>query len=376
MGQPRVKMLGLVSNHHYPDVFKLSHLIETLPALTQISPDLTPEQEHFSELVKQAERLTLKIRGLRSLVDQHRTVHQTTLKPLQKRQETLRKSMVIWLDQRLEKGGLPTRHQKLMHRLICKLAIDFALAGDHDMRKLHDAHSDESLADIQQAQAREAQAYFEQTMGRELEEDEPFETVDDVLHAKFEQLRKQAEQRESQKEKRKNKRTKSASQLQAEQLLADAQGALRTIYRQLASAVHPDRESDPIERARKTQLMSDANTAYGRGDLLTLLHLQLEANLTETQIASNLAHDKIVALTSVITHRTQGIQRELRDVELDAISEFGMSAAATVTEASLSRHLATLQRRFHSEITSIKSDLLTVRDDAGLKRWLKEQDAD
>jgi hypothetical protein len=122
--------------------------------------------------------------------------------------------------------------------------------------------------------------------------------------------------------------------------------------------------------------MSDANTAYGRGDLLTLLHLQLEANLTETQIASNLAHDKIVALTSVITHRTQGIQRELRDVELDAISEFGMSPAATVTEASLSRHLATLQRRFHSEITAIKSDLLTVRDDAGLKRWLKEQDAD
>lgn len=303
-------------------------------------------------------------------------MHQTTLKPLQRRQETLRKSMVIWLDQRLEKGGLPTRHQKLMHRLICKLALDFALAGDHNMRALHDAHSDESLADIQQAQAREAQAYFEQTMGRELEEDEPFETVDDVLHAKFEQLRKQAEQRESQKEKRKNKRTKSASQLQAEQLLADAQGALRTIYRQLASAVHPDRESDPIERARKTQLMSDANTAYGRGDLLTLLHLQLEANLTETQIASNLAHDKIVALTSVITHRTQGIQRELRDVELDAISEFGMSPAATVTEASLSRHLATLQRRFHSEITAIKSDLLTVRDDAGLKRWLKEQEAE
>jgi len=140
--------------------------------------------------------------------------------------------------------------------------------------------------------------------------------------------------------------------------------------------VHPDRESDPVERARKTQLMSDANTAYGRGDLLTLLHLQLEANLTEAQIASNLAHDKIVALTSVITHRTQGIQRELRDVELDAISEFGMSPAATVTEASLSRHLATLQRRFHSEITAIKSDLLTVRDDAGLKRWLKEQDAE
>ncbi len=303
-------------------------------------------------------------------------MHQATLKPLHRRQETLRKSMAIWLDQRLEKGGLPTRHQKLMRRQICRIAIDFALQGDHDMRVLHDAHSDQALADIELAQAREAQAYFEQTMGRALEEDEPFETVDDVLHAKFEQLRKQAEQRERQKEKRKNQRTKTPSQLQAEQLLNDAQGALRSIYRQLASAVHPDRESDPLERARKTQLMSDANTAYSRGDLLTLLHLQLESNLTEAQIASNLAHDKIAALTGLITQRTQGIQRELRDVELDAIGEFGMSPAATVSEASLSRHLATLQRRLHSEITAIKSDLLTVRDDPGLKRWLKEQDAD
>ena len=284
--------------------------------------------------------------------------------------------MVTWLDQRHEKGGLPTRHQKLMRRLICKLALDLALSGDREMRKVHDAHSDESLADIQQAQAREAQAYFEKTMGRALEEDEPFETVDDVLHAKFEQLRKQAEQREEQREKRKNQKKKSASQLQAERLLNDAQGALRSIYRQLASAVHPDRENDPEVRAYKTQLMSEANIAYGRGDLLTLLHLQLKANLTEEQIASNLAHEKIVALTSMITQRTQAIQRELRDVELDAITEFGMSPAATVNEPSLKRHLATLQRRLHSEISEIKSDLLTVRDDTGLKRWLKEQDAE
>lgn len=284
--------------------------------------------------------------------------------------------MVIWLDQRHEKGGLPTRHQKLMRRLICKLALDLALCGDREMRKVHDAHSDESLADIQQAQAREAQAYFEKTMGRALEEDEPFETVDDVLHAKFEQLRKQAEQREEQREKRKNQKKKSAGQLQAERLLNDAQGALRSIYRQLASAVHPDRENDPEVRAYKTQLMSEANIAYGRGDLLTLLHLQLKANLTEEQIASNLAHEKIVALTSMITQRTQAIQRELRDVELDAITEFGMSPAATVNEPSLKRHLATLQRRLHSEISEIKTDLLTVRDDTGLKRWLKEQDAE
>jgi hypothetical protein len=244
------------------------------------------------------------------------------------------------------------------------------------MRTLHDAHSDESLADIQQAQLREAQAYFERTLGRELEEDEPFESVDDVLHAKFEQLRKQAEQRERLKEKRKSQRAKSAYEVQATQLITNSQNALRTIYRQLASAIHPDREHDPQERNRKTQLMSDANTAYDRGDLLTLLELQLAANLTESQIARSLTHEKIVALTNTIVQRTQAIQRELRNIELDAIAEFEMSPAATVNELSLNRHLATLQRKLHTEITSIKNDLLTVRDDAGLKRWLKEQETE
>ena len=36
----------------------------------------------------------------------------------------------------------------------------------------------------------------------------------------------------------------------------DAKAALRSIYRQLASALHPDREPDPVERERKSALMA------------------------------------------------------------------------------------------------------------------------
>jgi hypothetical protein len=41
----------------------------------------------------------------------------------------------------------------------------------------------------------------------------------------------------------------------------DATGALRTIYHQLVSALHPDRETDPQEQLRKTALMKEANAA-------------------------------------------------------------------------------------------------------------------
>ena len=43
---------------------------------------------------------------------------------------------------------------------------------------------------------------------------------------------------------------------------ADAKSAIRTVFRQLASALHPDREPDEQERLRKTGLMSEVNAAY------------------------------------------------------------------------------------------------------------------
>ena len=39
--------------------------------------------------------------------------------------------------------------------------------------------------------------------------------------------------------------------------------SIREVYRKLVSALHPDREPDPQERARKTALMQRVNQAYG-----------------------------------------------------------------------------------------------------------------
>ena len=50
--------------------------------------------------------------------------------------------------------------------------------------------------------------------------------------------------------------------------------ALRDVFRRLASALHPDRETDPARRAAKTALMQQANRAHGDRNLLALLELQ------------------------------------------------------------------------------------------------------
>lgn len=283
--------------------------------------------------------------------------------------------MVLWLDLRVKSKSLTTKQQRLLRRTICKLALEFALDGDQEMRILHDAYSEETLSEIEQAQAAEAQAYFEEMMGQSLNEEKPFETVDDVLHARFEQIRKQSEARAKAKENRKNKRSKSAQLLDSERMVEDADSALRTIYRQLASALHPDRETDPTRRSYKTQLMSNANTAYKRRDLLALLQLQYQANLTDEKIASSLAQEKIKALIALLTDRMRLMHRELRDIELQAASEFVLAPSTIIHAASLEYHLKSLERKLQDNISEIKQDMTSIQTDAGLKRWLKEQDA-
>ncbi len=345
-----------------------------LTALVFSDDELSPAQEKFNALLRHAEALAQKIDLTRKLTDSHRIVFSSTLHPLQRRRDSLRRDMIIWLDQRLKSPGLTAKQQRLIHRLICAMAADFAIMGDEAMIAMHDAHSEQSFAEIQQEMAGDAQAFFEQMMGESLGEDQEFETVDEVLHARIEQLRQQSEARAQAKANRKARRAKSARQQKAEQVVEDAESALRTIYRQLASALHPDRETDPDARKRKTQLMSETNTAYGRRDLLALLQLQLQANLSDAKHVSKLAQEKISALTALLEERTRVLERELRDLERHIIAEFVLPASLTINALSLQRHMVGVQRNLQSDIDILRGDLLRVRNDAAFKRWLKEKD--
>ena len=72
---------------------------------------------------------------------------------------------------------------------------------------------------------------------------------------------------------RRRKKTAAQEKREAEAQLATQ--SVREVFRKLASALHPDRETDDSQRAAKTALMQKVNQAYAAGDLLALLELQL-----------------------------------------------------------------------------------------------------
>lgn len=340
-----------------------------LTALKFSDSTLSAEQKRFNQLLERTEVLASKIEAARVLADAHRIVWGAALRPLESQRQTLMRDMALWLDERLKRPGLTRKQQEMASGIIRELAGDLAQQGVENMRDLHDAHSDESLAEQEKASAADTQAFLEEMLGEALNSDQEFANPQDVLHASMEQIRQQAESHAQARAAHKAKRAKAAQVQQTQ----DADGALRTIYRQLASALHPDRETDPVEQVRKTTLMSEANAAYARRDLLALLQLQLRADLADVRKVSTMAKEKIAALTALLKERVDVLARELRDFENRSRAEFDLPPHLPLNAAGLRRHMQEQKHGLMADIGMLQRDFVRVRDDAEFKRWLRDQ---
>lgn len=339
---------------------------------------MSPAQKRFNQLLKQTETLAQKIEDTRKLADAHRLVTERTLAPLEKERIALMRQMAVWLDGRLQRKGLSATQKAIATEILCHLAALVANTGDVAMHALYEAHSDTSLADEEAAAAADMKMFMEDILGEDMGDDgTAFESLDDLLRASMAKMQEKATAEEAARASRQNKRKKTAAQLKAEakatDQLEDATGALRTIYRQLVSALHPDRETDPHEQLRKTALMKEANAAYEKRDLLGLLQLQLRAELTDASQMASMAKEKMAALTTLLKDRVNVLTDELYAVERQMIGEFNLPMFSTLSATALRRHINDCAQDLQEEINQMTQDLTVVQDDTRFKRWLREQ---
>ncbi len=349
-----------------------------ISALKRGTAQATPAQKRFTQLVSQTETLVRKIESTRQLTDAHRRFYAQSIPPLENERNGYMRQMALWLAQRLQTKGLTPKQKELAREMLCGLAGPLAAQGDAAMQALYDAHSLDSLADTQKDAAADMQRMMESMLGEPLSEgDTAFESIEDLLLAARQKMQAQDEAHRSAQAQRAASKKKNPAQLQKEQLAAaqaqDADGALRTLYRQLASALHPDREQDPQEQMRKTALMKEANAAYERRDLLALLQLQMQADLADADHVATMAQEKLSALTSLVKVRVAVLNHELQMLQHQAMAEFDLPPYATLSESSLKRHLLMQQQDLQADIALMQQDLQGVQDDAYLKRWLKQQ---
>ncbi|MEO8015570.1 MAG: hypothetical protein ABI642_15620, partial [Polaromonas sp.] len=253
-----------------PDLFAQATPAETACTALRLGsgksgPRLSAAQQRFNRLLAKIDKLEGQVTEINTLADAFRPLYQGTLEPLREAHRALMRRMALTLDERLQRKGVTPTQKRNGLEILCELCETLAAFGDEAMAALHDQRSARTLRQKEEDQAAMMRSMMEQALGAPLDmqaQDDSLDPLEAVMRASHERLHEAMQAEEAQREAAQAKRKKkkpTPTQLKAEQQQEDADTVLRQVYRQLASALHPDRERDPAEQQRKTALMSEAN---------------------------------------------------------------------------------------------------------------------
>ncbi len=346
-------------------------------SLKIVGGKLSPEQTRFNKFAALVETLTHNIEAARALGDAHRPAFMQVISPLESRCSELMREMIVFLDQRLQQKtqkGFTEKDRQLARELICSLAIGFAQSGDVAMQAIFDAHSDQSLDEVNQEDAAEVQAMFDDVLNGDAPKLDPSATAEEIFRAGAERMREFDEARQKKRDARKTNRDQATRSLKGSQTVDDHETVLRTLYRQLASKLHPDRAHDPLAREQKNALMSQANSAYEKRDLMSLLKLQLTVEQLDSESIAGMTKEKMAALTHLLKEPVQKLEYELSQAQAHLAQEFGLSPFSSFDGLNLAPSLKDQRADLQAEVSQMEYDINRVsNNDSELKRWLKAQ---
>ncbi len=346
--------------------------------LTITAQKLGPEQRLFNQLLEKIEKQSKALQNLKTLAETHDKDRQAKLAPLRAQLHALQEKLVLFLDQRLQSPkGLSQRACEDVQELIAMVVDDLKGAGwlSPAMQEVADRYfvmGDEELEDGLDREAEsELNRAMEQAMGVEVDTDGLL-SADEMIQALMKKMQADDEAAMHAHEARQAKRKKTPKQKLAEQEQLDAHSALRSIYRKLVSALHPDRESDPAERTRKTALMVRVNAANDSKDLLALLRLQLEIDQIDPSSVAAMADDKLRSFNRMLKEQLKELQAQYHAITGDLHLAFDLGYDI-VSPKAMTSALRSQAQRLKDMIESLKYALQAVQDDKALKKWIKVQ---
>jgi hypothetical protein len=339
---------------------------------------LTAAQQRYNALLARIEVLSGQIGRLQAWSDQHRHAHVQALYQAAQEARTARQNLLIYLHEQLQTDVL-TAQQQRMARTQVRLFLDQLMpSADLQVQALAELYQldDEELAEERAQEAQRLREQIEAALGQPIESPDQYQTPEEMMAAGMRQWQRQQQADEARKAAKRAARKalkKPAAHQQAEVQQADARSALRTVFRQLASALHPDREPDEQLRVRKTALMSEVNAAYEKNDLSTLLRLQMQVTLTGESVSSRLADDKLAAMSLLLKEQVTALEDDLAQLESRLSRELCVPVSAQQDLAHMTQALQRLQADQRHVADSLSADGKRIQNEAELKRWLKEQ---
>ena len=359
-----------------PLPFKLTQPAAPLRIVPQQDQsNLSKGQKLFNTLVKKIEASRHDLAQWQATMDAYHQKLGRDYMPLFDKFKGLQVDMAQALDRALERHKLTKPERRFVAEVICDVAEPLVIeSGDPVMKALFNKHSEVDFDAQAAVEAKGMQEVMSKVFGIEMDEEADVSSPQDVMdqvQMHMDKARLNEMERQDQRSQRKKTAKQQAREDKQKADLEQTSQSIREVYRKLVSALHPDRENDPAERARKTGLMQRVNQAYDKKDLLLLLELQLELEHIDAATIANLSEERLKHFNKILKDQLAELEQEILHLELPMRQMFHLPPYQTLKPQGvmprLLQDIAELQRH----IRQIKKDIEIPSDLAVFKVWIK-----
>lgn len=352
--------------------------------MAQPGATLGPEQRKYNQLVARIEKARAELLAWQEQAPLYAQAHAARMRPLMAELAQLRLQLVRKLEGLLAQRAWRKGERQTLRRALCEGAADLAEnefideAAATELRALHDRHADTTLADARREALVGIKQMVEEVVGLDLG-DEAFDSEEALIRRAQQRIEAEAERQSQREEQARARQTghKAARQTAAQRRHAaqqeQASKSVREVFRQLVSALHPDRAADEADRARRTALMQRVNQAYDKQDLLGLFALQLEIEQIDAAHLARASTERLRHYNRVLAAQLDELQDEV-ELQVSAFGlDYGIEPWRRLNPRKLGPLLEDDVRQIRAAIAQLASDLRQLEQDAGVKRWLQRQ---
>ena len=340
---------------------------------------LSKGQKAFNTLIKQIENKRTRLAAWESAMPPYHQKYLSDWVPLMESSADLRTKLVVCLDGAYDQKGFTKTERRTIAGIITDLAGELVAARqDAEMKRIYNRYSQSDYDREEAANLKGVQDMLEDALGLDLGEELDVSSPDEFFARAQEKIQERQAEFDAERqahEDRRAKRAKSAKQLAQEARQQTQQRQLsqsiREVYRKLVSALHPDRETDPTERARKTALMQRVNQAYDKNNLLQLLELQLELEHIDQFALNNISDDRLKHYNKILKDQLAELDQEILHVEDQFRAEYGLSPFVDISPSTILRDLVRDVVTMQQANRDIEHDLELFNDIKMIKLWLK-----
>lgn len=343
------------------------------------SPTLSKGQRAFNALIKQIENRRKRLTDWETATVQFQGRYASEFLPLERSRIALQIRLVRSLDQVYEHDAFTKAERRKISALIVDLAHDL-IDEDASLKTLYNKYSGTDFDREAALQAAEMKSRLEAALGVDLGDDADVHSEEALLQRARAHIEQRAEKKAaaaSKREARRAARTKSPKQLAAEAREEDEQAqmslSIREVYRKLASALHPDRETDPQERDRKTRLMQRVNEAYDKGNLLQLLELQLELEHIDQHSINRISEARLAHYNQILKDQVRELDRQIHRVETTFRYTYGYQRFEALPPDAVLHKLDNDIAALRQHVRNIEQDLAAFDDFRDVRRMLKSR---